>query len=234
MTYPDGKVEEGYWKDGKGERERQEQARIAAREAAEAEARKKAEAEAERKEKLKKHKGLLIQFGILFVYLYLLWGTRLIYSRFYSIRESIMRSHSIREPILIIIFSAVLSLMFGIISRLFLKDTKPKLPWGTVFLIFGLAATTVTGNFWDGGGIVGSVISVILALIPIYLEYFFWVEYNIGRAIGFTLIVVVATAIGGTIIGGVSQNFSLLIFIGLVIPAIPGIIIMHKTEGCMR
>jgi len=206
------------------EQERQEQARIAVREAAEREETERRNRYREKKEKLKKSTGLLIQFGILFVYLFLLWGTRLIYHRFYSIRESI----------LIIIFPAVLSLVFGIISRLFLKDAKPKLglPWGTVFLLFGLAATTVTGSVWDGGGIVRSIISVILALISIFSVPYIWAESEgIFSSIGKTLGVVVATAIVGGIIGGASNNNSLFIFIGLVIPAIPGIIIMHKTEG---
>jgi len=172
-----------------------------------------------RKEELKKTTGLLLQFGILFIFLCLLWGTELIY----SIRNSVFWN---------IMLPAVLSLALGIISRLFLQDSRPKLPWGTVSLIFGLVATTVTANVWMGGSIAGGIILVILALIPITLVYFMWADWSnsIGGNIGLTILAVVITAIAGGIISSISDNGSIFIFIFLVIPAIPGMIIMHKTE----
>ena len=190
------------------------------REAAEAEARRRYYAKEKRKEELKKPTGLLLQFGMLFAYLYLLWGTGLIY----SIKESVFWN---------IMLPAVLSLVLGIISRLFLKDTMPKLPWGTVFLVFGLAATTITANVWMGGGVAGGVFFVILALIPVTLVYFMWADSysSIGSNIGLTLLAVALTAIVGGIISSISENPCIFIFIMLVLPAIPGMIIMHKTEG---
>jgi len=193
------------------EQERQEQARIWA----EREVRIRSEAEAERKKKLKKNIGLLLQFGMLFAYLCLLWGTNLIYSIWgtnliYSISDRIF---------LILLIPAVLSLALGIISWLFRKDANPKLPWGTVFLILGMAATTVTGSVWEGEGIAGAVILVILALIPIFFAYKFG-----------TISPVVATVIVGGIITSISKNSSIITFLVLLIPAIPGMIIMDKTE----
>jgi len=93
------------------------------------------------------------------------------------------------------------------------------------------AATTVTANVWMGGGVAGGVISVILALIPVTLVYYLWATgYSIGSNIGFTILTVVLTAIIGGIIASISDNPSIFIFICFVIPAIPGMIIMYKTE----
>jgi len=173
----------------------------------------------QRMEESKKNIGLLLQFGILFVFLYFLWGTKLVY----SIKDSVFWN---------IMLPAVLSLVLGIISRLFLKDTEPKIPWGTVFLAFGFAATTVTANVWMRGSVAGGVISVIIALIPVSLVYYLWAAgTSIGGCIGLTILVAVVTAIIGGIIISITNNACILIFTGFVIPAIPGIIIMHKTEG---
>jgi len=195
------------------------------------EQREKQERIRESKEKIKKAFptiGLLLQFGMLFVYLCLLWGTNLIY----SIKESVFWN---------IMLPAMLSLVLGIINLLFRKDTRPKflklpwgtVPWGTAFLIFGLAVTTITANVWMRGSVAGGVISVILALIPVTIVYFMWADSysSIGSNIGFTLLAVVLTAIAGGIISSISDNPCIFIFIMLVIPAIPGMIIMHKTEG---
>jgi len=210
------------------ERERrEEQERIERERRAEQERREEQERIREsRKKKFKKVRpkiGLFLQFGIMITFLYLLWGTKIIYS--------------IKFIIWLGILPAMISLALGIISLLFREYTCPKIPWGIVFLLFGFAATTVTVNVWEGGGDIGmcvfnGVISFILALIPIMLIYSIWAGFDgIGRRIGYTLLIVVVFLIVCGIINDDQIVDGILLPIMLIIPAMPGIIIMNKKEG---
>jgi hypothetical protein len=228
-------------KERREEQERIEKQRKEETQRREAEERERCKAEERERERIKAEKvkrkqtiGIALQFGMLIAFLYVLWGTNLISS---ILIPSIGSFNLI--PFLLI--PAVLSLVLGIISLLFRKDVSPILPWGipwgTVFLIFGLAAATVTVSVWNRGSIAMGVISVILMLIPTGLLYhYFDDDGDIGGGIGYTILAVVVSSIVGLIVGLISEflgsgDYGIFIFMGLAVPAMPGMFMMHKAEN---
>ncbi|MCL2232342.1 MAG: hypothetical protein FWB99_04605 [Treponema sp.] len=176
----------------------------------------KEKAWAERKEKV----GLGLQFGIMLAFFCALWGT--------GIANTIVEAELFVPAIII---PGAISLVFGLISLLLRKDTSPqRLPWGSVMLILLLAVFTVTLSVLDGGGVLGSVIfttiPAILMLRALYLlndgikDFLIW---TIGGA-------VVVAIVGGIAADVFDNNGSMFAFPILAVPAIPGIMTMHKAE----
>jgi hypothetical protein len=160
--------------------------------------------------------GLVLQFGMMATFFYMLLGTDV----FFALSES-------KHLPLYLIFSGAISLAFGIVSLLFRRDTLPPFPAGIVFLLLMLAMTSITVSVLGGSGIIASILLVLITAIPASLLFFsgHW-KWGI-------VFVVLMSIVGFIIIGNnsVFLGFSIIGFLTLSISAIPGIIIIKKAEN---
>ncbi|MCL2805416.1 MAG: tetratricopeptide repeat protein [Treponema sp.] len=177
-------------------------------------------------EKQSKHKnnlaniGLLLQFAITIGFFCIFLGTNLL--------------RTIESIAPLIIIPGVISLVFGIISRIFRSNINPKFPWGIGLLILTFAITSTIISVWEGSGITSSIICVSLLAIPIILILKFQPDLftNIGlRDIGALIVATIVCAIVSGIIGSISKNYSMLTFVFLTFPSIPGFIVINKAEN---
>jgi len=172
----------------------------------------------ENKEKIRKIRafvGLLLQFSIMIAF-------------FYTLSSSI-KSNEFNSSTLIISPTIIIGggsyLAFWIISLIFRRKVEPAFPWGIVFHLLMIAAFSIavgTTAFSDDASTTVSIILVIITVIPGSIIFFsgYWVWGIIYTAI--------ATPVGMAVTGG--NNGTMLFFLIFVVPAIPGFIIMTKTE----
>jgi len=110
-------------------------------------------------------------------------------------------------------------LAFWIISLIFRRGAKPTFPWGIVFHILMIAAFSISLAVAEGGSIIASIILILIAVIPGNLIF-----SDNHPILGILYAVIVA------IVGVAMDNFATFFFLALAVPAIPGIIIMMRTE----
>jgi hypothetical protein len=173
------------------------------------------------KEKAPKIIGLFLQLGMMIAFLIIFLCTPLIRTRIDTISAVVQ-----------ILLPAVISIVLGVISLIFRRHIATKFPVGIAFLLFSLAVTAVTVNIWRDGSIAGGVVSVLIMLIPVFLLYRYLTDYgpSIVGGIGMSLLAIVVSGIVALIVFGISKNDTMLNFLLLVVPAIPGMIIMYKAE----
>jgi len=172
--------------------------------------------------------GLLLQFGIILAFFFVLYGT--------NVFSSIDWNKTIPPAVFIIPF--IISLAFGFISLIFRKDVGTGFPWGASILILAYIVTIVTLFVWSGFSMAGSIISVLFPAVPLFFIFRFGVSDNweIKEYILPIVLFIIPGGILSSIIGCISDyasrpgNFSMLFFILSVIPALPGMIMIGRVE----
>jgi len=131
-----------------------------------------------------------------------------------------------------ILISVGIPLAFGFISLLFRRYSCPKLSWGVVLLILIGIVTSVAVGVWQGGSQAGSIISALFIAIPTSLFIFKmdWGYMGWGARIGSFIGLIIGAFILSMIVGGISDNYTMLTFLLFAVPAIPGIILIVIAE----
>jgi len=218
---PDGRVAyEGSFVYGKSEEQIRQEEEKERKEAAEQAAR-------ERKEKTMKFTGLLFQFGIMLCFLLIFF----INNGFFRHEEELFTLFECS--------SLVVSFVFGIISRIFRRRAKPKIPWGVFFILLMYAVFTVAGGvFVAHWNIVGSIISVLIPAAGMVYIIHKGIDDQWGawKHIGILVSYIAIVGILGGIVNcstnnnEISGNFSMLAFCLSAVLAYPGMIIICKVE----
>jgi len=126
---------------------------------------------------------------------------------------------------MIFIIPGILSILLGIVSLIFRRNSNPAFPWGILIFMLGASTVSVMIGIWDGGGIVGSIIVLL-----VYLGILF-IAYSISESIIGSIVI---WAIAGLVLS-CGINFTPVfgtapVLLLLTLPAIPGFIIMYKAE----
>jgi hypothetical protein len=184
------------------EQKRQEEAR---------ERKKVAEQQArESRIKNKRLAGLALQFVIILAWF--LFGNRILFPIFFRGGFFIPSAVS----------SLILGIILGIISLIFRKDAKPKIPWGVVFLII---------SWISGARTLEGIITILILSAFIFLILFIGIKNYWGKW-GYIGAIALYSAVVG--IAGSILLPSTLAFGFSAVFAFPGMIMISKVERWLR
>ena len=167
--------------------------------------------------------GKLLQFGIICFYYYVLFSTDIIVSD---------NSTSILLPAIAL---GLVSLLFGIISRIFRNNTpisyrnkEKKFISGFVFLIFAFGIASTAISVWQGKTLFYCIILAVIMTFIFLLK--FWDRRFFLHAIGNIVITAGICLLVGLLINSGFRNNTVLHFLILFAFSFPGMVIISKVE----